>query len=185
MQRPPPLGAAVFYLPDWSILADVVLYDETPLVVYDRKGMSQNENSHSIAPPEPGSAWMNSHHLVSILMQHLPACIFIKNTSGHYVAANAPMVEILGFAHAGELIGKTDHDIFTGEKARANRLDEERVMQTGQPITDRVEYIERAARSFWCSMTKVPLRDDTGAITGVIGIGRDISGGANRVAGWF
>ena len=137
--------------------------------------MSQNENSHSIAPPEPGSAWMNSHHLVSILMQHLPACIFIKNTSGHYIAANTPMVEILGFAHAGELIGKTDHDIFTGEKARANRLDEERVMQTGQPITDRVEYIERAARSFWCSMTKVPLRDDTGAITGVIGIGRDIS----------
>jgi GAF domain-containing protein len=48
-------------------------------------------------------------------------------------------------------------------------------MQTGQPIFDRVEYIERAAVSSWCSVTRLPLRDDAGTVIGVIGIGRDIS----------
>jgi len=137
--------------------------------------MPQNDDSHGEASAVAGFDWMNNHHLVSILMQHLPACIYVKNASGQYVSANLPMATMLGFDRVEALIGKTDHDIFTPEKARSNRLDEERVMQTGQLISDRVEFIELASGSSWCSMTKVPLRDDGGAVIGIIGIGRDIS----------
>jgi PAS domain-containing protein len=96
-----------------------VLYDEAVFFVYVFPRMPHTNESMSEAPADAGSAWMNNQNLVSILMQHLPACIFVKNTTGSYISANQSMAAMLGFASADALVGKTDYDIFTPEKARA------------------------------------------------------------------
>jgi diguanylate cyclase (GGDEF)-like protein/PAS domain S-box-containing protein len=77
---------------------------------------------------------------------------------------------------AGELAGRTDFDVFSGEHAGAALADEQRIIATGQPVAAKVEqetFSDRA--STWVSTTKMPLRDQNGQIIGTFGISRDIT----------
>jgi diguanylate cyclase (GGDEF)-like protein/PAS domain S-box-containing protein len=76
----------------------------------------------------------------------------------------------------GEMVGKTDFDVFSGEHARAAFADEQRIIATGQSVTAKVEqetFSDRA--NTWVSTTKMPLRDERGRIIGTFGISRDIT----------
>jgi diguanylate cyclase (GGDEF)-like protein/PAS domain S-box-containing protein len=77
---------------------------------------------------------------------------------------------------ASELVGKTDFDVFSSEHARTAFADEQRIIDTGEPIAAKVEeetFHDRA--STWVSTTKMPLRDENRQIIGTFGISRDIT----------
>jgi PAS domain S-box-containing protein len=75
-----------------------------------------------------------------------------------------------------DIIGKTDFDFYPEEIAEKMAEDDKHVMETGESIVDRVERIvRRDGKVRWVSATKVPLRDETGAIIGTMGISRDIT----------
>jgi PAS domain S-box-containing protein len=90
--------------------------------------------------------------------------------SAGWIAAYAPGRD------AGELIGKTDFDIFGDPRASAAFEDEQRIIRTGQPIVEEVERQTRSGRpDAWVSTTKMPLRDGGGQIIGTFGISRDVT----------
>jgi diguanylate cyclase (GGDEF)-like protein/PAS domain S-box-containing protein len=94
---------------------------------------------------------------------------FLLVSSG-WLAAYAPGCTV------GELVGKTDFDVFTSEHAGAAFADEQRIIATGQPVTVKVEQETFGDRpSAWVSTTKMPLRDESGQIIGTFGITRDIT----------
>jgi len=109
------------------------------------------------------------------LLLHLPDCVFIKNLSGQYLMVNQFMAELLGFSHPEDIIGKTDENFLSPEKARINRIDEQRIIDTKIPLLEKNEFIQNNQRSVWYSITKAPLLDADNRVTGLIGIGRDIS----------
>ena len=100
---------------------------------------------------------------------------FIKDTAGRYVAANASLVERHGLRHKSQVLGQRPCDICPGEFGRLPSAQDAAVLRTGRPILDHLELHWYAPhKPGWCLTTKLPLRDATGAITGLIGISRDL-----------
>jgi diguanylate cyclase (GGDEF)-like protein len=82
----------------------------------------------------------------------------------------------LGYEHPSKLMGKTDRDLFGEEFGQKTMLDDLHVMETGLPIIGLVE-----SRSLpngevnWTSTTKLPIRDQSGKVLGLLGITREIN----------
>lgn len=119
-------------------------------------------------------------NLLRNVIDNLPDSIYVKDAQGRYLLDNLAHMRQVGAASIEEIIGKTSFDYFPPETATAFHEDDERVMQTGQPIINRHECVEDGIHPRrWLSTTKVPLRDSRGKIVGIVGIGRDITARKN------
>ncbi len=114
--------------------------------------------------------------LLRTLVDHLPVAVYVKDTAGRKTLVNRMDVRNLGVASEAELLGKTDFDILPREQAERFRQDELHVMQTGEPMLNRDEFITRPdGTAAWVLTSKVPLHDATGRVTGLVGIGMEIT----------
>jgi len=117
-------------------------------------------------------------------MDNIPDAIYFKNAEGRFICVNQAQATVLGLADPHQAEGKSDFDFFDTEHAQAARVDEERLLQSGQPIINKEERLRRPDGQWrWVSATKVPLRNDDGRICGLVGISRDITDYHHAVAG--
>jgi signal transduction histidine kinase len=140
--------------------------------------------------------------LLRALLENLPDVIFFKDLNFRFVRfsrstaeqARASMLTTYRAAHplaqpedlpehlgsperfAEYLIGKTDADVFSEERARSSHQDEQRIISTGEPLVNHLKHTnETDGRARWRLTTKMPWRDETGNIIGIFGISRDIT----------
>jgi PAS domain S-box-containing protein len=74
------------------------------------------------------------------------------------------------------LIGKTDFDVFSEERARVAFKDEQEIIRTGRPLLDSLEKtIMPDGSKSWCLTTKMPWRDKHGNVVGTFGVSRDVT----------
>ncbi|HLM55057.1 MAG TPA: PAS domain S-box protein, partial [Pyrinomonadaceae bacterium] len=113
--------------------------------------------------------------LLRALMDNVPDAIYFKDTEGRFTRVNRHAPYRAGLAPE-EVVGKTDFDFFVEEHARAAREDELRIINTGRPLLDKEEKeVYPDGSTTWLSTTKVPVFDEEGRVTGIVGISRDIS----------
>jgi sigma-B regulation protein RsbU (phosphoserine phosphatase) len=113
--------------------------------------------------------------LLRTLIDNLPDAIYAKDTAGRKTLANLADLKNLHFKTEAEAIGKTDFDLFPRELAEKLNADDRKVIQ-GQPLINRDEYfLDDQGREYWLLTSKLPLRDQNGTITGLVGINRDIT----------
>jgi hypothetical protein len=75
-----------------------------------------------------------------------------------------------------QIVGKTDLDLWGEEFGRKTVAGEQRLMETGEPIIGLIESRQlEDGQTNWTWTTKVPLRDDSGRIVGLVGITRGIN----------
>jgi PAS domain S-box-containing protein len=111
------------------------------------------------------------------LIDNLPYAVYIKDTDGRFELANKSLAHFMGVATPEELIGRTDLEHHPEALAHQFMEDELRIMRDGIGIYGKEHPVKIAGSDelqYW-STTKVPLKDATGRVIGLVGIGIDIT----------
>jgi PAS domain S-box-containing protein len=139
-----------------------------------------DDNVRTLRPPLVDEL-LDSPHLLDTLMYYIPDQIYFKDAKSRFVRISRAQASRWGLDDPADAVGKTDFDFFADEHAQKAFADEQRLLQTGEPLVG-IEEREtwQNGREAWVSTTKVPLRDRSGRIIGLFGISRDITG--NKLA---
>ncbi|MCC6612343.1 MAG: PAS domain-containing protein [Anaerolineae bacterium] len=109
------------------------------------------------------------------LIDSLPDYVFIKDVEQRFVLTNSAHAHAVR-ATPEQLVGKTALELFPAEVAPQFHADDAQVLQSGKPLInlERVT-IGESGEIKTVLTTKIPLRDEQGNVTGLIGISRDIT----------
>ena len=114
--------------------------------------------------------------LLRTLIDHLPDPIYVKDKYCRKMIANQADVENIGLTSEAEVIGKTDLELFNDEIGLRGHLDDLRVIQRGEAVLNRQEaFFNAEGKKRWLLTSKIPIFDNDGNSSGLVGIGRDIT----------
>jgi PAS domain S-box-containing protein len=119
-------------------------------------------------------------NLFQALLDNSPDYIFFKDRESRFIKTNKAHAQLLlGLADPEEAVGKTDFDLFSGQEEDAQRFyeEEQEIMKTGEGVIRREWQVPSTTTGevVWLAEHKLPLRDETGQIVGLIGFGRDVT----------
>jgi len=116
------------------------------------------------------------HNLLRTIIDHLPARIFVKDSSARYLINNVSHLEALGVACQEDARGRLTTDFYQGERGRQALADDAKVLAGGAPILNQEKSDFGAeGKERWSLTTKVPVDDRRGKIIGLVGISHDIT----------
>jgi diguanylate cyclase (GGDEF)-like protein/PAS domain S-box-containing protein len=125
-----------------------------------------------MAPPDP----LSDAFLFNALMASTADSIYFKDRDCRLLRVSRKMAMDLGFSDPSELIGKTDIELFGEAFGQGTRLDDLRVIETGRPIIGLIESRQLDnGQTNWSLSSKLPLRDASGDVIGLVGITREIN----------
>ncbi len=114
--------------------------------------------------------------LLRALLDNIPDRIYFKDVESRFIRCSASMVKRLGVKDRSEVIGKTDFDFHPRELAQEYYQDEQAIILTGKPLINKLErQTDQNGNQIWASVTKVPIYNLNGSVTGIIGISRDVT----------
>ena len=118
-------------------------------------------------------------YLFKILMDSSPDLIYFKDLKSRFIKVNKAYIKKMNAISEDEILWKTDFDFFDSEHALDARKDELFIIETGNPIINKVEKeILSSGQIAWVSTTKLPLNNTENEIIGTFGVSRDVT--ANR-----
>jgi PAS domain S-box-containing protein len=118
---------------------------------------------------------VQERNLLRTLIDNLPDCIFVKDRERQFLTANMATARLMGCEYPNDLIGKKDEDFYPSSLGQEFRADEEKVLR-GEPMINKDEpHIDQLGGRREILTTKIPLRDNSGNIVGLVGIARDIT----------
>ncbi len=114
--------------------------------------------------------------LLTTLIDQLPDNVFVKDKEGRYTLTNRNHALFHGAANKEEFLGKTCFEIFPPELAQGYSDHDEAILSGSREVIS-VEIPSKDGRgnTRWLSSKKVPLKDSTGDIVGLVGISRDVT----------
>ena len=124
----------------------------------------------------PGSAQISPDSQLGELFNYLPMVVFYsKDLQGTFTGGNRRFEEMHGL-DSGGMVGLTDYDLHSPEIASRYRAEDHRVIASGMPVPNQAWMVPdgNGVLRWWIS-SKIPLRDNSGAICGVAGVMYEIS----------
>lgn len=115
-------------------------------------------------------------NLMRTLIDSMPDIIYAKDTQSRFLLINEGGASFLG-ADQASVLGKTDFDFFSPEMATKYYEDEQCIMASGDPLLEQEEPTidHGTGHRRWILTSKIPIKSEAGTVTGVVGIGRDIT----------
>lgn len=112
------------------------------------------------------------------LFEHIPGVFFfVKDARSRLITASRSILDRLGLRNEDEIAGATDHDFFPREIADSFARDDRQVLNSGQPLIDRLEIWYNEQRILdWFVTTKLPIHGKNGEVIGIMGITHSYEG---------
>ena len=113
---------------------------------------------------------------LEVLLESMPFCIFFTDRHYRYTRVNRMMAKLLRVTGPEQAIGKTNKMFFTKRVARKMKEEDRAILETGEPLVNKILYFEDdGVEGFWMEKNKIPIRDERGVITMIMGIFKDVS----------
>ena len=121
-------------------------------------------------------ALAHERNVLRTMIDLIPAFIYAKDANSRFTACNELVARRMGTSPE-QLVGKTDFDFFPPEMAQKFFDDEQALIKSGVPLINHEEIAFDKTRGMnrVILTSKVPLRDEHGNLTGVVGTGYDIT----------
>jgi len=114
--------------------------------------------------------------LLTTLIDSLPALVYCKDTHSVKTLSNRADREFLGAKSEEDALGKDDSYFFSDETVHETMLEDQEVFATGRPVLAKEELRKtKDGTEIWLLKSKIPIRNQNGEITGLIGISYDIT----------
>lgn len=125
---------------------------------------------------EAEESLLNERALFRTIIDLIPDAVYVKDSEGRKVLANPKEVQFAGKKTEEEVIGQSDFDLYPDEAAQHALAEDRMVIQTEQSILDvGGQLIDKEGILHWLQISKVPLRDISGKVTGLVGVTRDVT----------
>jgi PAS domain S-box-containing protein len=115
-------------------------------------------------------------NLLYAVIDGLPDRIYAKDRECRFILNNLQHIRALGAAGQQEVLGRTDGDFREPQIAEQMLAEDRAIVETGHPLLnhEEVRLLPDGTPHYFLA-SKVPLRDDDGRITGLVGVTRDIT----------
>ncbi len=108
------------------------------------------------------------------LIEAIPDVTYFKDAQGRNLVVNKAFEELVGLGKE-TILGKTDEEIFPPRLAEQCRTSDEWAVKGREPIRIEEQMIDDKGNKIFFDTIKLPLLDDRGNITGLVGVSRDIT----------
>ncbi len=151
-----------------EFVSNVYLVDERRVIQCNIRDMT--------ASAQAKAALDASHRLTNQIINALPVRVFWKDRNLVFLGCNTVFARDAGLAHPEDIIGKTDHQMAWRAHAADYARDDREVIESGRPKL-LIEEPQTTSEGELITLltSKVPLRDASGEIFGILGTYQDIT----------
>lgn len=131
-----------------------------------------------MAAPQPTVADRKGESLAALLEQIIEAApdpIWVKDSASRFILLNSAAANVMGFTR-NCVLGRTTSQLVTPDEAATVNEQDTRVLRDGESVSVEADLTDHeTGRRGVYLVRKVPLRDADGAITGLLGLAREIT----------
>ena len=114
--------------------------------------------------------------LLRTVIDAIPEHVYVKDREGRCMIRNQFSADRMGLACPSDAVGLTVFDTAEDPEMAAGYWEaEERVMREGVAEIETEERYAFDGATGWIVSSRIPLRDDTGAVIGLVGLSRDVT----------
>ncbi len=122
------------------------------------------------------AAFEQERFLLDTLLTNIPDRISFKDIELRYLRVSESLARDYGYRSGKQLIGKDDIQVMGNEIGQQNIEKERDLLVNGQPMIDFVEKtVDERGNDNWRVISKLLMKNESGEISGLLGISRDIT----------
>jgi len=125
--------------------------------------------------------------MLDSLLENIPLSVYFKDRDSRHVEVSDEMPSTSAnpyiespdgcrYHTPEDVVGLTDFDLYPPELAESAMADDQRVIESEEPVVDQVEHTHGSAvDGTYVATSKAPWYDEQGDVVGLVGVTRDIS----------
>lgn len=140
-----------------------------------RATLAELKNSES-KRLETDQALQSRERLLRTIIDNIPMNIYAKDRNGRKVLANRSELAHLGLASEADILGKHDRDLYPAHLVPQSEQEDRAVLDNGETLSQlENEGADHQGNPLWYRTSKIPLRNQSGDITGLVGLSIDVT----------